>query len=72
MVEPILRGNLAEESRDGEFSFATEREDVEKVLGAVLYKSSSANLQKVFSQVMSLKPKCKTWDLYENLSSCDQ
>lgn len=72
MVEPILRGNLAEESRDGEFSFATEREDVEKVLGAVLYKSSSANLQKVFSQVMSLKLKCKTWDLYENLSSCDQ
>lgn len=72
MVEPILKGNLAEESRDGEFSFATEREDVEKVLGAVPYKSSSANLQKVFSQVMSLKAKCKTWDLYENLSSCDQ
>lgn len=44
MVEPLLRGNLAEESRDGEFSFATEREDVEKVLGAVPYKSSSANL----------------------------
>jgi len=55
LVEQILRVKLAEESRDGEFSFATEREDVEKDLGDILCKSSPANVLQVFSQMISLK-----------------
>lgn len=36
--------------RDGEFSFSTEKEDVERVLGAVPCKIFPANLWKVFSR----------------------